>query len=109
MFIKDLSYFPTLREIRDELIKAQIDQVRQYSESWDDDTNFKALSSIYANNWIMLFEIANLGDLDKPLTRKILSNPIHNVTKHILYLYSMESFIYGELNQASRMKDESKI
>ena len=57
----------------------------------------------------MLFELAHLGDLDEPLTTKILSDPEHRITKHILYLYSMESFIYEELNQASREKDESKI
>lgn len=56
-----------------------------------------------------MFEIANLGDLDKPLSTKVLSNPDSHITKHILYLYSMESFIYGELNQASRDKCRSKI
>ena len=53
--------------------------------------------------------MADLNDLDKPLTTKILSNPEHKITKHILYIYSMESFIYGEMNQASREKDKSKI
>ena len=57
----------------------------------------------------MLFDLAMLGDLDKPLTAEILSNPEHKITKHILYLYSMETFIYMELNRASRSKDESKI
>ena len=60
-------------------------------------------------NWKMLFEIANLGDLNKPLTSKILSDPYHSVTKHILYLYSMETFIYSDLNRASREKDITKI
>ena len=57
----------------------------------------------------MLFDLAKLGDLDKSLTPKILSNPDHPITRHILYLYSMESFIYDELNRATREKDESKI
>ena len=58
----------------------------------------------------MLFQLADLGDLlDKPLTRDILENPDHAITKHILYLYSMESFIYADLNRACREKDESKI
>ena len=43
------------------------------------------------------------------MTPQILSNPEHNITKHILYLYSMETFIYGELNCSSREKDKSKI
>ena len=57
----------------------------------------------------MLFDLAKLGDQNKPLTAKILSDPNHKITKHILYLYSMESFIYEELNCASRDKDVSKI
>ena len=57
----------------------------------------------------MLFDLADLGDLDMPLTPKILSNPENKITKLLLYLYSMESFIYEELNQASRKKDKSKI
>ena len=52
----------------------------------------------------MLFKMKNLGDLDKPLTAKILKNPNHPITKHILYLYSMESFIYVGLNIACRKK-----
>ena len=57
----------------------------------------------------MLFDMADLGNLDQPLSAKILSNPNHPITRHLLYLYSMESFIYSELNQASRAKDKSKL
>ena len=56
-----------------------------------------------------MFEIAKLGDLDKPLNSKILSNPYHPITKHLLYIYSMESFVYSDLNKACRSKDEDKI
>ena len=63
---------------------------------------FTDLKYTYKLNWDMLFEMGDLGDLDMPLTQEILSNPLHNITKHILYLYSMESFIYEELNRASR-------
>ena len=61
------------------------------------------------DQWKNLFLIAKLGDLDKPLTPKILSDPHHPITRHTLYIYSMESFVYGELNRASRLKDKSKI
>ena len=57
----------------------------------------------------MLFDLAELGNLDEPLTPKILSNPDHKITKHLLYLYSMESFIYADMNRVSREKDETKI
>lgn len=48
-------------------------------------------------------------NLDKPLTAKILSDPCHAITQHIIYLYTMESFIYSDLNKAIRDKDVSKI
>ena len=58
----------------------------------------------------MLFDLADLGQhLDHPLTPKILSNPYHAITHHILYLYTMESFIYADMNKASRTKDPTKI
>ena len=58
----------------------------------------------------MLFKLANLeNELDKPLTTKILSDPEHKVVKHILYIYSMESFIYEDLNRVCREKDKTKI
>ena len=56
-----------------------------------------------------MFKLAKIGDLDKPLTRKILSDPKNEITKLILYIYSIESFLYADLNQASREKDETKI
>ena len=58
----------------------------------------------------MLFKLADLDeDLNKPLTPKILSDPEHKAVKHIMYIYSMESFIYAELNKVCRDKDKSKI
>ena len=54
--------------------------------------------------------MANLDyELDKPLTPKILNNPEDKTVVHILYIYSMESFIYTELNRVCREKDKSKI
>lgn len=95
MFQKNLSYFPTLREIRDQLVQAQINKINNDSRNYySKKTNFKMLARTYAEKWLLLFEMANLGDLDKPLTRKILSNPEHKITKHIIYLYTMECFIY---------------
>ena len=39
----------------------------------------------------------------------MLSDPEHKAVKHILYIYSMESFIYEELNRVCREKDKSRI
>lgn len=57
----------------------------------------------------MLFDIDGLGNLNDPLTPEILKDPHHKITKHILFLYSMESFIYEDMNRAIRDKDKSKI
>ena len=43
------------------------------------------------------------------LTCKILENLHHPITKFILYLHTLETFLYKDLKTASREKDESKI
>ena len=64
----------------------------------------------YTRNWRMLYKLADLNDdLNKPLTPKILSDPNHKAVRHIMYIYSMESFIYTDLNRVCREKDRSKI
>lgn len=68
------------------------------------------MKAAYTQNWKMLFKLAQLDyDFDKPLTPKILGDPTHPVVRHIIYLYSMESFIYEDLNRACREKDKTKI
>ena len=110
MFQKEIPYFPTLKEIRDELIQAQLNELQQVSHHWNSSTKFIHLKSAYKSNWELLFEMDKLGQhLDQPLTVKILSDPAHKITRHILYIYSMESFIYADMNKASRDKDKSKI
>ena len=48
-------------------------------------------------------------DIKKPLTPKILGNPNHSFVKTMMYIYSMQSFVFSEMNKASRNKDKSKI
>ena len=58
----------------------------------------------------MLFKLADLDeDLDTPLNPKVLSDPNHKAVKYLMYIYSMESFIYADLNRVCRIKDKSKI
>ena len=40
---------------------------------------------------------------------QILDNPRHEVTKFLLYLHTMETFIYKELKNASRNQDDERI
>ena len=110
MFHNDYQYFPSLKDIRDELVQAQIKHVEETaSKNWSQHTKFNALKKNYVRKWELLFNFTNLGDLDESLTKSILSNPNHKITKHILYIYSMETFIYTDLNSACREKDRSKI
>jgi len=53
--------------------------------------------------------MAKSVDMKKPLTPKILSNPDHPLVKILLYIYSMETFIFSAMNRTSREKDFSKI
>ena len=64
-----------------------------------------------AKMWKTIFSLAQMNDVEfsKPLTPKILSNPDHPFVKTLIYIYSMESFVFSEMNRASRMKDVSKI
>ena len=58
----------------------------------------------------MLFKLAKLNyDFEKPLTPKILKDPTNKIVKHLMYIYSMESFVYEELNKVCRFKDKTKI
>ena len=47
--------------------------------------------------------------MEKPLTPAILSNPDHEFTKTIIYIYSMECFVFKDLNKASREKDKLMV
>ena len=48
-------------------------------------------------------------DLKKPLDLKTLSNPNNKFVKTMIYLYSMESFLFKEMNKTTRDKDQEKI
>ena len=47
--------------------------------------------------------------MKKSLTPEILSNPNNEFVKILMYIYSMECFIFSEMNRASRNKDIDKI
>ena len=106
MFNKTFSFLPSQEEILYGIIKAQID----YSKSrYKSVKNFKLIIDSTIKIWNKIFQLAKLEDMKKPLTPQILSNPNSDFVKTILYIYSMESFIFGEMNKASRNKDKSKI
>ena len=79
------------------------------NKEWRTDRPIQIIYQQYENIWREIFNIAKLGNANKPLTPKILSDPKHQITKHLVYIYSMESFLYTEMNNASRTQDKSKI
>jgi len=50
-----------------------------------------------------------LVDFNQPLTERMLENTYHPVTQTLLYIHSMETFIYKDLKKASLNKDISKV
>merc|ERR1711935_952757 len=89
------------------IIKAQIDDMNKSYENLGDD--LRPIIRDLVSLWKKIFSLAKSIKMHEPLTTKILSNPDHDFVKLILYIYSMQTFIYKEMNLASRTKDLSKI
>ncbi len=65
---------------------------------------------IYKDAWKAIFKIGTQDfDLNEPLTYKILYNLNHKVTQTLLYIHSMETFIYKDLKKACLQKDITKV
>ena len=47
--------------------------------------------------------------MNQPLSYKILFDPDHPVTQTLIYIHSMETFIYKDLKKASLNKDITKV
>lgn len=59
--------------------------------------------------WKKIFQMLKDTDFRKPLSKRVLSNPNHKFVKTLVYIYSMQTFIFSEMNKASRNKDVKKI
>lgn len=55
----------------------------------------RSIIVIYIELWKKIFEMVEDMDLGKPLTPEILSNSDHKFVKTLIYIYSMQSFIFG--------------
>ena len=47
--------------------------------------------------------------MNQPLTEQILHDPDHPVTQTLIYIHSMETFIYKDMKKASLNKDITKV
>ena len=99
-----LGILPTPEQILHGLVLAQIDQIDNITVK-----DLKYVIEIHVEVWQKIFDMVKNIDLRKPLTPKILSDPNHRFVKTLIYIYSMQSFIFGEMNRASRTKDATKI
>lgn len=51
----------------------------------------------------------NESTLDTPIDKAILTDPTNPLVQLILYIYSMETFIFPGIMRASRQGDKSKV
>ena len=47
--------------------------------------------------------------MNKPLSLEILHDTNHFITRFLVYLHTMQTFLFQDLKDASRLRDESKI
>ena len=59
--------------------------------------------------WTHIFKTLLREDFHQPLPRDQLENPSSNIVRGLLYIYSMETFVYSTLNTATRDHDQTKI
>lgn len=57
----------------------------------------------------MIFNMVKGINIKKPLDFKMLSDPNNHFVQTIIYIYSMQSFIFREINKTTRNKDVEKI
>ena len=98
-YSKSISYLPTPDEILYGIILAQINEFKSYEKIED------SVIATYVFIWKRIFAMSSSVSMSKPLTPKILSDPKHEFIKTLIYIYSMESFVFSEINKTSRKKD----
>lgn len=103
-FNQSVPLLPTPQQILEGLILGQVEKLKQIKL-----VNTQIIVESKIDLWTKIFSLAKTIDMKKPLTHKILSNPDHDFVKILVYIYSMESFVYKEVNNTSRVKDFNKI
>lgn len=96
-------YLPTPEQILYGVVQAQIHELKKETK-----TNYQTCRP-YVEMWQKIFEMVKNVEFRKPLTPKVLSDPNHKFVKTLIYIYSMQTFIFSEMNKASRRKDVRKI
>ena len=105
-FNRFVPMLPSPKEIVLGIIQAQIDQYSMLPQT----QNLIATIRFVSKTWKAIFSLAEESSaFEKPLSPETLADPSNSFVKSMIYIYSMQSFVFSEMNKASRMKDESKI
>ena len=101
---------PSLNQIKEGIILTNLILIEEKSKNEKDAIQIKKSYENFETAFSVLFEMAELGDLNEPISEKsLMSNPDDPMVQTIIYLYSLEPPFYGHLNWASREKVINRI
>ena len=98
-----IGILPSPEQILHSIILAQMHQVTTSNQ-----VNFTEMTQC-SHMWKKIFEMIKNVNFKQPLTPSILADSSHSFVKTLMYIYSMECFLFHEMNKASRAKDFDKI
>ena len=100
---------PSFNEIVEGIILEAVSQLRKHSGLARDSQELLQAQNNITKSWHEhFFSQIELSDSDKPLERNELGNPDHPVTNLLLYMQTIESFLYINLNHSSISGDFSE-
>ena len=65
--------------------------------------------NLYVKLWQHIFKLTKGVAFKKALTPKILTDTNNKFVQTIVYIYSMQTFVFDEINNVSRNKNVDKI
>ena len=91
------------------IVEEQLTELEKTSDGETDEHHQKAVEA-HTHAWHFIFDSLQLDrNSQQQLTDEELTDPNGVVCKAILFLYSMETFIYRNVNAGTRNQDHSKI
>ncbi len=103
---------PSQKQIYDGVIEEMKHQLTEMTKKEYNETQEQINEAIkyHQQAWNYVFDCLDF-DINNanPMSQSSLENQSSQLQKSILFLYSMNSFIYNVINAASRNKDQSKV
>lgn len=103
--------FPTPRQVLFGILEEHLEQLRQKTKLSKNPETSKELKEAHENVcdiWNTMWKIAQIQQNDTPIHPSTLHDPSANITQLILYIFSLETFVYKVVVEATRNKDMSK-